>query len=38
LDKKHQRKFEGAKKEAVAVVEEDQACLLDDPDCLMCGA
>lgn len=39
LSQKHQRKFEGAKKEAVAVVEEDAAaCRLDDPDCLMCGA
>ncbi len=38
LDKKHQRKFAGSKKEAVAVVEEGAACNLDDPDCLMCGA
>ncbi|MFK7948240.1 MAG: ribonucleoside-diphosphate reductase subunit alpha [Saprospiraceae bacterium] len=39
LSQKHQRKFVGAKKEAVAVVEETApACRLDDPDCLMCGA
>lgn len=38
LSQKHQRQFAGAKKEAVAVVEEGAACRLDDPDCLMCGA
>lgn len=52
LDKKHQRQYEGVKKQELVMAEgeneqqqqfieedvEDKACLLDDPDCLMCGA
>jgi ribonucleoside-diphosphate reductase alpha chain len=52
LDKKHQRQYEGVKKQELVTAEgeneqkqqfveeevEDKSCLLDDPDCLMCGA